>query len=74
LGTTEEERRTKVIDFLNKQIRDYSEKYDFHLHQARTDPSVLGRAPFWPAIKGDIVAALDQLKIAVSQVADDSDF
>jgi hypothetical protein len=74
LGATEQERRSKVEDFLNRQIHDYSEKYDAHLHHASTDPSVLGRAPFWPAIKDDIVAALDQLKAAVGQVTDESDF
>jgi hypothetical protein len=74
LGATEQERRSKVEDFLNTQIHDYEEKYDAHLHDASTDPSVLGRAPFWPAIKVDIVAALDQLKAAVGQVSDDSDF
>ena len=74
VGVTEQERRSKVEEFLNNQIRDYSEKYEAHLHHARRDPSVLGRAPFWPAIKDDIVAALDQLKAAVSQVTDESDF
>ena len=74
VGVTEQERRSKLEEFLNNQIRDYSEKYEAHLHHARRDPSVLGRAPFWPAIKDDIVAALDQLKAAVSQVTDESDF
>jgi len=73
-GATEEERRSKVEEFLNKQIADYTEKYEAHLHHAKRDPSVLGRAPFWPAIKDDIVAALDQLKIAVITATDDSDF
>jgi hypothetical protein len=73
-GATEADRRKKVEEFLNEQIRSYTAKHDAHLHEARRDPSVLGRAPFWPAIKSDIVVALDQLKIAVGQVTDDSDF
>jgi hypothetical protein len=73
-GETEEERRTKLEEFLNQQIQSYSGKFDEHMHHAKRDRSVLGRYPFWPAIKDDIVAALDQLKIAVVQVSDDSDF
>jgi hypothetical protein len=74
IGANEDERRTKVTEFLNAQILSYSQNYELRLHEASKDRSLLGRPPFWLAIKGDIVAALDQLKAAVGQVTDDSDF
>ena len=71
---SENGRRDKLVEFLNSQIHDYSDKYEVHIHAAQSDPSVLGRAPFWPAIKDEIVAALEQLKIAASFTTDSSDF
>jgi hypothetical protein len=74
VADSENGRREKLIEFLNAQIKDYSDKYEDHIHAAQSDPSRLGRAPFWPAIKDEIVAALEQLKIAASVTADSSDF
>ena len=74
VADSENGRREKLIEFLNAQNKDYSDKYEDHIHAAQSDPSRLGRAPFWPAIKDEIVAALEQLKIAASVTADSSDF
>jgi hypothetical protein len=73
-ASSEEERRSNLEKFLTSQINDYNAKYESHLHAVRSDRSLLGRAPFWPDLKDEIVRALEEIKVIASIVADDSDF
>jgi hypothetical protein len=73
-ASSEEERRSNLEKFLTTQIHDYNSKYESHLHAVRSDRSLLGRAPFWPDLKDEIVRALEEIKVIASIVADDSDF
>lgn len=67
-------RKEKVIKFLGDQINEYNKNFDEYRHKTKGNMSLLGRAPFWPEIKEEIVLALDQLLIAIDIGEQGGDF
>jgi len=67
-------RKEKVIKFLGDQINEYNKNFDEYSHKIESNISLLGRAPFWPEIKEEIVLALDHLLMAIDIGEQGSDF
>ena len=67
-GDSFDGRRDGIVSFLEAQIQKYMDDYEAYVHKVGNDPSRMVRPPLWPALKDEIVLALNQIKRAVSDL------